>query len=77
MANAETEMDRLCAELGAYCDQQGLPAMSADELVCELQAIRGGGASAYIKTAPTNIDACIQWLSDFILRWDAFMSSET
>jgi len=50
----------LCDELKAYCEQEKLPYVSADELI-----LREG----------LNV-AQRSWISQYILRWDAFMDSE-
>jgi hypothetical protein len=68
------EMIHLCDEMNAYCDAHKLPHMSADELVCELQAIRDGEKSEFIEGQVADVGAHIKWLSDFISRWDAWTS---
>lgn len=50
----------LCDELAAWCKTQGLPLMSADELI--LQGLT---------------EAQREYLSDFILRWDALFNRDT
>lgn len=66
------EMAHLCDELSDYCVLHNLPLMSADELVCELQAVRGGETSAYVSDQVSDMTAHIQWLSAFIQRWEAW-----
>lgn len=56
----------LCTELETYCKTHRLPYMSADELQAELKT-RG---PAYRCT--DNATAHIDWLGDYIARWDAW-----
>jgi len=66
---ASETFDELSYELGQFCGINGLPEMSADELLCELQAVKSGEASAFV--APGSWTAHReQYLTNFIERWN-------
>jgi hypothetical protein len=66
----------LCDELAEYTEKHNLPRMSADELYHECWAVRDGEKSNCIPPADTEerrkeLNDAMDWLSDFIERWDA------
>jgi len=65
----DTTEKRLCAELETWCGEQGLPFLSADELVCELEYAR---ASTNDPDEIGRITLQLRWLGEFIQRWETW-----
>lgn len=63
----------MISEYSAWCVSNGLPALSADELLFELCAVRDGEPSSFIAAGsvePARIRGHLEWLSRFIDRWN-------
>jgi len=74
--------EQLTAEYDAWLAEQGLPKMSADELVCEIWAVRSGEKSEFVTSGsgPEFVERCMEqesWLSDFIARWEEVEQQES
>jgi hypothetical protein len=63
---ADTEQS-LCREYEAWCADNNLPQMPADELSVELHYARGSSDDA---TEIDRIARQLQWLAAFIKRWE-------
>jgi hypothetical protein len=63
-------MNELTKEYQVWCAARGYPAMSADELECEIMAALDGEKTILpTSCAPSRDD--VAWLSKFIDRWEA------
>jgi hypothetical protein len=63
----------LTAEFDAFLQRTGLPSMSADDLWCEMIAVRSGLESSYVVTAEARAactDENCAWVLDLARRWD-------
>ena len=60
----------LCAEYDAWLGANQLPSMCADELFCELCAVRDGEKSAFIADDYPVAQTQIEWVRAFMQRWE-------
>jgi hypothetical protein len=65
--------EELSAELNAFCELNSLPQISADELRAEL----AGGREESDVFTPDQIVEFIEWVDDFIDRWEAATPGHT
>lgn len=67
------EFAPLCVEFQAWCNTNGLPQLSADELQCELFAAQSGEESQV--TVPVTEERKY-YVARFLERWDAMLKAD-